>query len=58
MNVIVAPNAQIAARNSRSAGISSAIAVTAPKAMIPTGVARVRCSEPNADGIWRLTESA
>ena len=41
MNAIVAPNAQIAARNSRSAGISRQIAVTAPKPMIPTGVARV-----------------
>ena len=51
MNVIVAPKAQIAARNSRSAGISRQIAVTAPKAMIPTGVARVGCSEPNRVGI-------
>ena len=58
MNAIVAPKAQIAARNSRSAGISRQIAVTAPKPMIPTGVARVGCSEPKRDGIWRLTESA
>ena len=58
MNAIVAPNAQIAARNSRSAGISRQIAVTAPKPMIPTGVARVRCSEPTRDGICRLTASA
>ena len=58
MNAIVAPNAAIAARNSRSAGISRPIAVIAPKTMIPTGVARVGCSEPKRDGIWRLTASA
>ena len=58
MNAIVAPNAALAARNSRSAGIIRPIAVIAPKTMIPTGVARVGCSEPKRDGIWRLTESA
>ncbi len=58
MNAIVAPNAQIAARNSRSAGISSAIATTAPNTMIRTGVARVECRAPNRDGICRFTASA
>jgi phytoene dehydrogenase-like protein len=39
-------------------GISSAIAATAPKTMIRTGVARVGCSAPTHDGIWRLTARA
>ena len=43
MNATVAPNAQIAASSSSLAGISSPIATTAAKPMIPTGVARVRC---------------
>ena len=56
MNAIVAPNAQIAARNSRSAGISRQIAITAPKPMIPTGRrARADAASPTVDGIWRLT---
>ena len=40
-----------------SAGISSTIASSAPTPMITTGVARVGCRRPIADGIWRLSAS-